>query len=477
MSSEDRQREVVPSALPPQDLEAEMACLGAALIEPGAAEIAVSILAESDFYPEAHRLLFQAIQAVHGRGDPVDEITVGAELRRRDLLERVGGVEYLTALEISVPTAAHVARYATLVAEKSALRNLIRAGAAIQSMGYDNPDDIGEAFEFAEQKVFEVTQRRAVTDFTAVGPVVQATFESFQDLERDPGALAGISTGLRQFDRMTSGLQPGELIILAGRPSMGKTSLAVSNFVLHAAISAGKCVGVFSLEMSKAQLGEMLLCAHSRINSWDVKHGNAGVEEWSRIGQALTDLPGAPIYIDDTPGISIAEVRSKARRLKTRHDAALIVVDYLQLVGGGRGRGREENRHQEISAIARSLKGLARELNVPVVVLSQLSRRVEQREDKRPILSDLAESGSIEAEADLVCFLFRPSYYEHKRAQKEGAETEHSRPVPSPAEIIIAKHRSGPVGTVDAVFHPEYRMFFDQVQRAEREERELWWNR
>ena len=463
--ADNRDRQPAASALPPQDMEAEQAALGSILVEPGAATIAMGVLEEADFYPEAHRLIFQAMQAVHFRGEPVDEITVGAELRRRDLLERVGGVEYLTSLEISVPTAAHVGRYSTLVAEKSVLRKLIRAGADIQGMGYSNPADIGAVLDSAEQTIFEIAQRRTVSDFTPIGPLVQETFEKFHQLERDPGFFTGVPTGLKQLDKMTSGLQPGELIIVAARPSMGKTSLAVANFALHAAVQHNKCVGIFSLEMSKDQLAEMLLCAHAQVNSWRVKQGAVPSEDWAKIGHALSDLPNAPIYIDDTPGIPIMELRSKARRLKTQYNCDMIIVDYLQLASAG-GNFGGDNRHQEISIIARSLKSLARELRIPVVALSQLSRRVEQREDKRPILSDLAESGSIEAEADLVCFLFRPSYYERKKASEEAtdggqAPARRTYDAPSKAEIIIAKHRSGPVGTVDTIFHPQYRTFFD----------------
>jgi replicative DNA helicase len=424
----------------------------------------MGVLEEADFYPDAHRTIFRAMQAVHFRGEPVDEITVGAELRRQDLLEKVGGVEYLTSLEISVPTAAHVGRYSTIVAEKSVLRKLIRAGANIQGLAYDNPADIGAVLDAAEQQIFEIAQRRSVSDFAPLGPLVQETFDKFHQLERDPGFFTGVPTGIGPLDKMTSGLQPGELIIVAGRPSMGKTSLAVANFALHAAVQHGKGVGIFSLEMSRYQLAEMLLCAHARVNSWKVKQGVVSKDEWGQIGNALTDLPNAPIFIDDTPGIPIMELRSKARRLKAQHDIDMIIIDYLQLASAG-GNFSGDNRHQEISVIARSLKSLARELNIPVVALSQLSRRVEQREDKRPILSDLAESGSIEAEADLVCFLFRPAYYERKKATEEatsgGQPARRTYDVPSKAEIIIAKHRSGPVGNVDVIFHPQYRTFFD----------------
>jgi len=465
--ADTRDTQVGATVLPPQDLEAEQASLGAILVEPGAATIAMGVLESTDFYREAHQTIFRAMQAVHLRSEPVDLITVSAELRRQDLLDRVGGAEYLDSLISTVPTAAHIGRYSTLVAEKSVLRKLIRTGADIQALAYDNPADIGEVLDAAEQRIFEIAQRRTVSDFAPLGPLVQETFHKFEQLDRNPGFFTGVPTGLTQFDKLTSGLQPGELIIVAGRPSMGKTSLAVANFALHAAVQQNVGVGIFSLEMSRYQLAEMLLCAHARVNSWHLRQGGTlPHEEWAKIGQALSDLPNAPIFIDDTPAIPVMELRSKARRLKAQHDVGLLIVDYLQLASAG-GNFGTDNRHQEISIIARALKSLARELEIPVVALSQLSRRVEQREDKRPVLSDLAESGSIEAEADLVCFLFRPAYYERKKPTQEaesgGQSTGERRSYdqPSKAEIIIAKHRSGPVGVADVIFHPQYRTFFN----------------
>jgi len=433
---------------PPHDLEAEQATLGAMLIEPGATARAMSIVEEGDFYPEAHRLIFRAMSTVAQRNEPVDLITVSAELRRTGHIETVGGGDYLTALIGKVPTAAHVTRYANIVAEKSLLRKLIKAGADIQGLAYEDPEDVGEVLDRAEQNIFEVAQRRISADFVPVGPLVTETFEKLDRIFRQPGYLTGVPTGLKELDKRTAGLQNGDLIIVAGRPSMGKTSLAVANFALHAAVQHQVGVGIFSLEMSKGQLAELLLCAQARVNGWALRQGMAREEDWSNIGQALTYLPQAPIYVDDTPAIPILELRSKARR---------------------------DSRHQEVSLVARSLKALSRELDIPVVVLSQLSRRVEQREDKRPILSDLAESGSIEAEADLVCFLYRPAYYQRKRQQEwEGGEVEPAPAdftQPDPAEIIIAKHRNGPIGTVDVVFHPAYRLFFDTAQHRDDEDR------
>ena len=452
---------------PPQDLEAEQATLGSILLEPTAAAMALSLLEPRDFSPEHHQRIFRAMQSVQARNEPVDLITVKDELARMGVFEQVGGAEYLAALINTVPTAAHVGRYSTLVAEKSVLRKLIQAGAEIQGAAYDNPADLGQLLDLAEARIFEIAQRRTTSDFEHIRDLANETFAKLDKLHRQTGPVTGISTGLAELDKLTSGLQPGDLVIVAGRPSMGKTSLAVANFALHAAVQHGKGVAIFSLEMSKGQLAELLLCAHARVNSWAIRQGLASATEWGKIGNALRDLPQAPIYIDDTPAIPILELRSKARRLRSQQQIDMILVDYLQLVSSG-SQSQGDNRHQEISLIARSLKSLARELKVPVVALSQLSRRVEQREDKRPILSDLAESGSIEAEADLVCFLYRKKYYERKQARNEAERGGEQRTAdsggfndPEEAEIIISKHRNGPVGTVKAMFHPQFRTFFD----------------
>ncbi len=465
--------ENITDKLPPQDLEAEQVTLGAILLDPGAATRAMAILEPEDFYREAHQLIYQAMVAVAMRGEPVDLITVSDELRRRGHYERVGGADYLTALIAQVPTAAHVVRYARLVQEKAILRRLMRAGAEIQAIALDNPEDVDEAVNRAEQLIFEIAQKRVTSDFAPLREQIIETFEKLDEVAHKPGFISGVPTGLRELDRLTSGLQPGDLIIVAGRPSMGKTSLAVCNFALHAAVRHNIPVGIFSLEMSREQLAEMILCAEARVNAWRLRQGDVTEEDWSRIGHALSYLPDAPIYIDDTPSIHILELHSKARRLKREHNVGLIIVDYLQLVRAG-GRTAVETRHQEVAMIAQELKAIARELNVPVVALSQLSRLVERREDKRPILSDLAESGSIEAEADLVCFLYRPSYYERKKAREEAAKTGQPVPTirddePDLGEIIIAKHRRGPTGVVKALFHPHYRIFSD-VDMVAREE-------
>ena len=458
----------VSGSLPPQDLDAEQASLGSMLLDNSAASQALNTLTAEDFYRQAHQQVFAAMYRVAERGEPVDLVTVAAELRRMDQLEEVGGGEYLLALMQLVPTTAHIGLYADIVAQKSLLRKLISAGADIQAMAYDNPDDVGALLDRAEAKIFQLAERRVSSDFEHIGPLVTETFDRLDEAYRHSGSMSGIPTGLKGLDKLTQGMQNGDLVIVAGRPSMGKTSLAINNIGLHAAISAQVPVGIFSLEMSKMMLTESMLCSLAKVNSWRLRQGMGHEQDWQRIGQALSVLPDAPIYIDDTPGLPIMELRSKARRLKARSNIGLIIVDYLQLIGG-ETRGTYENRHQEVSGVARALKGVARELDIPIVVLSQLSRRVEQRENKRPILSDLAESGSIEAEADLVTFLFRPAYYKQREAREKAAqqgetppqETAEDMDTPDQAEIIIAKHRNGPVGTVDVVFDKKYRVFTD----------------
>jgi replicative DNA helicase len=454
--------------LPPQDLEAEQATLGAMLMEQGAVSRAMSIVAEEDFYREAHRRIFSAIQAVDEGGDPVDVVTVGAELRRREQLAAVGGGEYLTRLIGEVPTTAHVIRYATIVHEKAVLRRLITAGSEIQALAYDNPEDVSIALDESEQRIFEIAQQRSSREYEEIGPLVHETFRHLEEASKRGEAVIGVPTGLRDFDQMSAGLQNGDLIIIAGRPSMGKTSLMINNVAMNAALNSERPVGVgvFSLEMSASQLAEMLLCGRARISSWRLRKGYARGDDWKRVVHAVDFIDKADIFIDDTPGISVMEMRSKARRMKLQHDIGLVCIDYLQLVTTG-GQ-RQDNRHQEIGEVARAMKAMARELEIPVVIGSQLSRNVERREDKRPILSDLAESGSIEAEADLVCMLYRDSYYQRKKDAEEveeGAKAKASddresfRDEIDIAELIIAKHRNGPVGTVKLGFKQDSRIF------------------
>jgi replicative DNA helicase len=458
--------------VPPQDLHAEQATLGSMLLEPEAAARVLALLGDADFYREAHRTIYRAMQAVDRRKEPVDLITVSAELRREGVLDEVGGAEYLTALIGEVPTTAHVVRYATIVAEKSLLRKLVATGMEIAAAAYDNPPDVRALLDDAEERIFKIGETRISRDFAPMGPLMSMTFDLIDATYHNPGALTGVPTGLTELDDLTGGLQPGHLIIVAGRPSMGKSSLCLANFALAAADGEdARGVGIFSLEMSSMQVADQLLCSYSQVDSHRLRRGQAADDDWGKLALGLNHLTNRPIFIDDTPGLSIMEMRSKARRLKAEHRIGLIVVDYIQLATAG-DRAASENRHQELALIARALKGMARELGLPVVACSQLSRRVEQREDRRPVLSDLAESGAIEAEADLVCFLYRPTYYERrkkldKRIQEIGEEAarrelRQQEQEPEAAEIIIQKHRTGPVGTVNVEFHPCWRRFYDQ---------------
>ncbi len=460
--------------LPPQDLHAEQATLGSMLLEPGAATRVLAQLEPADFYREAHQSIYGAIQEVHRRNEPVDIVTVAAELRRLEALDEVGGPAYLTALIDETPTAAHAARYAKIVAEKATLRRLIAAGHEMAAIAFGNPANVDQAVDHCEQMIFGLAQHRIGRHFVPIGPVVKDVFEVMDKRYHDRGFLTGIPSGLPDLDELTAGLQRSDLVIVAGRPSMGKTSLAVNNLALHAAVNQRVPVGIFSMEMSRQQIAEMMLCALAGVSAWRMRKGALRDQDWAKIGAALGKLPEAPIYIDDTPAISSLEMRAKARRLKSEYGIELLIVDYLQLATS---ESRTENRYQEISAIARSLKAMARELGVAVVACSQLSRAVERREDKRPILSDLAESGSIEAEADLVAFVYRPSYYERRQQAEQarrGAARQAQPATPAaqaaaagdgsqvradPAELIVAKHRSGPVDTVRLAFVEDYRRF------------------
>jgi len=461
--------------VPPQDLHAEQATLGSMLLEPEATSRVLAILDDGDFYREAHRVIYRAMQAVDRRREPVDLITVSAELRREGVQDEVGGPEYLTAIIGEVPTTAHVVRYATIVAEKSLLRKLIAAGMEIAAAAYDNPPDVRALLDQAEESMFRIGEKRISRDFEPIGPLMSRTFDILDSTYHERSRLTGAPTGLVELDDITGGLQPGNLVIVAGRPSMGKSSLCLSSFSLAASTGEDpRGVGIFSLEMSSMQVAEQLMCSYARVDGHRLRRGQAAEEDWGRIASALARLPNCKMFIDDTPGISIMEIRSKARRLKAEHNIGLLIVDYMQLVTTG-DRALSENRHQELALISRALKGMARELDLPVVACSQLSRRVEQRVDRRPVLSDLAESGAIEAEADLVCFLYRPMYYERrkkfdKRAQEIGEdaarrEMREAEQEPEPADIIIQKHRTGPVGTVSVMFHPRWRLFFD-AERA-----------
>ena len=448
--------------VPPQNLEAEMSALGSMMIERSALEKGLEILRPEDFYRPAHQEVFDALSSLSERDEPVDLITVQEALRKRGKLDECGGTEYLMALVDSVPTAANLEHYAKIVEQKSILRKLISAGTAIIGLAQNEDEQIDSVTDRAEQLVFGVAQRRIGEYFRPITPLVMQTWEWIDKRYHDKGETSGIATGFTKLDHMTSGLQPSDLVIIAGRPSMGKTALAL-DIAVNAACKAKETVAIFSIEMSAEQLVQRMVCAAARANAHRLRTGYFQDEEWNRLAKASSDLWDAPIYIDDTTDITALGMRAKCRRLKAEHGLGLVVVDYLQLM---RSRKDMDNRQQEISEIVRSLKGLARELKVPVVAMSQLSRAPERREDRRPMLSDLRESGSIEAEADLVALLFRPDYYVVKEVDdtesvrgKDGVGFDPEERNIETTEIIIAKHRNGPTGTVKLGFVREFAAF------------------
>jgi len=429
--------------IPPQNTEAEKSVPGAMPIDDEAIGLAVEVLDESWFYEDAHRRIYSAVLDLYNERKNVDLITLSDKLRSDGQLDAVGGVSALSSLIDMVPTAANVEHYANIVKEKGVLRRLIKNATHIVNDCYTAKDAVSEVVDTAERLIFEISDLKHKQSFFHVKELVKQSIEKIDSLYQRKEHVTGLATGFAEIDRMTSGLQPSDLIIVAGRPSMGKSSLAAS-FVEHIGIDKKKPVAFFSLEMSKEQLVQRMLCSQARVDAHKVRSGFLAPSDWPKLTSAAGKLSTSGIYIDDSPAITALELRAKARRLKSHHDIQMIVVDYLQLM---RGSARTDSRQQEISEISRSIKALARELSIPIVALSQLSRAVESRQDHRPMLSDLRESGAIEQDADLVVLLMREEYYN---------PTEENRGV---AEAIIAKQRNGPVGTVKLSFIKEYMRF------------------
>ena len=447
--------------VPPQNIEAEQSVLGAMLIEKEAIPKVMEILRDTDFYREAHRVIFNAMLELYNKNEAVDMITVTEILKRDNKLEDVGGIAYVTSLANTVPTAANVTYHASIIEEKSILRQLVSVSTQIASMGYEANDDVKNIIDSAESKILEISNRKKTADFTPINEIVLDSFKSIEALMGNKNGLTGLPTGFEDLDNLTSGLHGSDFIILAARPSMGKTAFAL-NVVQNVAIRAAKKVGgapktvaFFSLEMSKEQLVQRMLCAEANIDSQRLRIGELRDEDWAMLINTADTLSSANIYIDDTAGITAMDMRLRARRLKAEHGLDLIVVDYLQLMQGSGKKNNSGDRQQEVSEISRSLKALARELDVPVIALSQLSRSVEARQVKRPMLSDLRESGSLEQDADIVAFLYREDYY--------NPETENK----NITELIIAKHRNGPVDTVNLFFHKQYTKFVGLSKRKE----------
>ncbi|WLV24672.1 replicative DNA helicase [Aciduricibacillus chroicocephali] len=435
---------------PPHNIEAEQAVLGAVFLAPEAFSTASEILMSDDFYRAGHQRIFQAMVTLSDKGEPIDLVTVTTLLANQNTLEEVGGVSYLTELAESVPTAANIGYYSKIVEEKALLRRLIRTATDIVTISYEKEDEVEDALNEAEKNILEVSNRRNSGAFKAVKDVLIDVYDNIEQLHNRKGDTTGVPTGFRDLDRITSGFQPNDLIIIAARPSVGKTAFAL-NVAQNVAVNTDENVAIFSLEMGADQLVSRMLCAEGNIDAQRLRTGNLEAEDWSKLAMAMGSLSNAGIFIDDSAGIRVGEIRSKCRRLKQEHGLGMIMIDYLQLIQGS--SRNQENRQQEVSEISRSLKALARELQVPVIALSQLSRGVESRQDKRPMMSDLRESGSIEQDADIVGFLYRDDYYD--------TESEKQNII----EIIISKQRNGPVGTVELAFVKEYNKFVDLDHR------------
>ena len=424
--------------IPPQNLEAEQCVLGSILLQQGALVNAVETLTPDDFYRDAHKNIFTAMLALFDKNEPQDLITVTNLLKDTGKLEAVGGPAYLASLSDIVPVASNIKFYAKIVRQKSILRRLIQSATEIASRCYEEQDDIDALLDDAEQTIFEISRSKSDQAFQPMKTIITETFKAVEKLFERKELITGVPSGYDAFDRKTAGLQPSDLIIVAGRPSMGKTALAM-NIAQNAAVNSKIPVAVFSLEMSKEQLGMRMLCSVSRVDSHRLRTGFLKDQDWPRLTRAAGILQESPIFIDDTPALSVLEMRAKARRLKTEHNIGLIVVDYLQLM---RGRSSTERREQEISEISRSLKAMAKELHLPVIALSQLNRSLEARPNKRPQLSDLRESGAIEQDADVICFIYRDEVYNKSE----------DNPKKGIAEVIIGKQRNGPTGTIELAF-------------------------
>jgi replicative DNA helicase len=442
--------------VPPHDLDAERAVIGAMLVSETAVSVVGEVLAVEDFYSETHRVLYGAMMRLYSRGEPIDQLTLTNELRSMGEFDRIGGRQYVFRIVESVPTAANAARYAEIVRGKALLRAVIDAGSRIQQEAFTEPEDVTQALDAAEQLIYSISNRQLKEYLAPISELAPSTLEMIQRLYEAEGEVTGVESGFEDLDQKTTGFHKSDLIVLAARPAMGKTALAL-NIIWHAAGFKGLPVAVFSLEMSKEQLVQRLISQITRIRTQDLRSGNVKAEDWPKLVRGVAEVSRAPIWIDDTAGVTLMEMRAKVRRLASRLNAqanadgqggaplSLVVVDYLQLMAGG--STRSENRQQEIAEISRGLKVLARDLDVPVLAVAQLSRAVEQRHDKRPLLSDLRDSGAIEQDADVVMFLYRDEYY-NPDSDDKGI-----------AEIIIGKHRNGPTGMVKLAWLSQYTKF------------------
>ena len=436
--------------VPPHDEDAEQAVLGSMLTDNDAVMAAVEVLKEDAFYREDNKIIYQAILNLYSKSEPIDIITLKDELESMGKFEQVGGFEYLASLPDKVPTTANVQKYIKIVEEKSVLRNLIKTANEIIELGYNPTEDVEDIMDGAEKKIFDIMQSKNTKSYTPIKDVLVESFTNLEKLYNQKQHVTGVPTQFYDLDDKTAGLHGSEFILVAARPAMGKTAFAL-NIATNAALRANVPVAIFSLEMSKDQLVNRMLCSEAMVDSNKVRTGKLDEEDWTKLAEAIGPLSEAGVYIDDTPGISVMEIRTKCRKLKMEKNIGLVVIDYLQLISGS--NKRNGSREQEISEISRSLKVLAKELNVPVIALSQLSRAVEQRDDHRPMLSDLRESGAIEQDADIVMFLYRDDYYNKESAEKDIAE------------VIIAKQRGGSTGTVKLYWMGNYTKFVNIERR------------
>ncbi|ABR37185.1 MULTISPECIES: replicative DNA helicase [Clostridium] len=427
----------------PQSIEAEQSVIGSMIIDKNAIAKVLESLEEEDFYRDGHKVIYKAIQEMFRSDIAVDLLTLLEYLKSSDMLERAGGVTYITEISSSVPTTANLSAYIKIVSDKSTLRKLIKSSTAIIEESYNNQSNVEDVVDSAEKKIFNIAEKRTSKDFEPLSDVLERGFAQIEKLFNNKGTITGVGSGFTDLDAKTSGFQSGDMILIAARPSMGKTTFAL-NIVEHAALRENKSVVVFSLEMSKEQLAYKLLCSEANVDMLSLRTGTLEDKDWENIAMAAGPLSKAKIYIDDTAGVTVMEMRSKCRRLKMEYGIDLIVIDYLQLMSGGSG---SDNRQQEVSEISRSIKALAKEMECPVIALSQLSRAPEQRADHRPMLSDLRESGSIEQDADIVMFLYRDEYYNKETEDKNIGE------------CIMAKQRNGPVGTVKLAWLGQYSKF------------------
>jgi len=436
--------------LPPQNIEAEQSILGAILIDNEALPKALEIINSDDFYKQSHRKIFRAMVELFDRNEPIDLITLTDYMKRSDEIDAVGGVSYLSSLVNMVPTAANVKYHSKIIREKGLLRSLLKSATEIASKVYEDNLEAEDMVDYAEKSIFDISDKRVKTSFYTLKEVIKSSFEMIELLYDKKETITGVPSGFRDFDELTTCFQKGDLIVVGGRPSMGKTAFAL-NIAQHVGLESREPVAVFSLEMAKEQLAFRMLCSEAMVNSNSIRKGFIKKEDWHKLTAAASKLTGAPIFIDDSSAITVLELRAKARRLKMEHGLSLVIVDYLQLM---RGRGSFERREQEISDISRSLKALAKELSVPVIAVSQLNRSVEQRRPPTPILADLRESGAIEQDADVIVFLYRDEVYNKDNPANKGQ-----------AEVIIAKQRNGPIGKVNLTFNSSCTRFLNRTDR------------